>query len=108
MNILFITNSKNELFSDVDRLVSEVNALGNMFYAEKLDISASDLKKLSIFDVEKIISGTKKSLKDFDAVHTFHFFLLFSGAFSASSFFTRLILNFWKKIFRLFSAISET
>lgn len=102
MNILFITNSKNELFSDVDRLVSEVNALGNMFYAEKLDISASDLKKLSIFDVEKIISGTKKSLKDFDAVHTFSLFPFIFRVFFSQFVFYSLDFEFLKKDFPAF------
>ena len=79
MKILFITQAANELtenskftFEFVQKLAAEVNSHEN-FYAEILDISAVDIKNLSIRDIEKLCSGTKNDINSFDALHTFSF-----------------------------------
>jgi Mannose-6-phosphate isomerase len=102
MNILFISNSKNEPFFDVDPLVSGVNALGEGFYAEKLDMTEIDLRDLSMNDVEKIISGTKINFKDFDAVHTFSVFPFINRVFFTPFVFYTMDFEFLKKDFGAF------
>ena len=79
MKILFITPAANELterskftLDFIKNLVSEVN-LREDFYAEILDMSASDIKNLSILDIEKLCAETKTDINSFDALHTFSF-----------------------------------
>ena len=103
MNILFITNSKSEPFSDITTLVSEVNALGHDFYAEKLDISSFDLKKISINDVEEILASTKINIKDFEAVHTFSVFPFINRIFFSQFVFYSLDFEFLQNDFAVFS-----
>ena len=79
MKILFITKAANELtdgskFTNdfIRKIVSEIN-LREGFYAEMLDISALDVRNLSIRDIEKLCSETKTDINTFDALHTFSF-----------------------------------
>ena len=79
MKILFITQSADELTENseftndfIQKLASEVNSRED-FYAEILDISALDIKNLSIRDIEKLCSSTKTDINSFDALHTFSF-----------------------------------
>ena len=87
MKILFITPAANELtdvsgFSPdfVRKLVSEVSSHED-FYAEMLDISAVDVKDLSIHDIEELCASTKTDINSFDALHTFSFLPFVNRAF---------------------------
>ncbi|MBP5406237.1 phosphomannose isomerase type II C-terminal cupin domain [bacterium] len=87
MKILFITQSADELTENseftndfIQKLASEVNSRED-FYAEILDISALDIKNLSIRDIEKLCSETKTDMKSFDALHTFSFLPFVNRAF---------------------------
>lgn len=88
MKILFITPAKNESFQTVgfsagelEKLVAEINGGGFGCGAEILDISSYDLKSVSIYDVDKMLSGLKTDIKDFAAIHTFSFFPFINRAF---------------------------
>ena len=88
MKILFITPGKNESsllkgFSlcGLEKLVAEINGGGSGCGAEILDLSPYDLKSLSIYDVEKILSALKTGINGFEAVHTFSFFPFINRAF---------------------------
>ena len=79
MKILFVTPAANELTESsgftldfIKNLVSEINSCSD-FYAELLDISALDIKNLSIHDIEKLCLETKADINSFDALHTFSF-----------------------------------
>ena len=79
MKILFITPAANELTDGskftldfIKNLVSKINSRDG-FYAELLDVSASDIKNLSIRDVEQLCSETKTDINGFDALHSFSF-----------------------------------
>ena len=79
MKILFIAPAANELEKAADftidfirELVSGINSR-NGFYAEILDMSALDIKNLSIRDIEKLCSETNTDINSFDALHTFSF-----------------------------------
>lgn len=79
MKILFITPASNELkegtkfnIGFIQKLAAEVNLREN-FYAEILDMSALDVKNLSIHDIEKLCLSTKTDINSFDALHTFSF-----------------------------------
>ena len=79
MKLLFITHSANELTENskytsgfVREFVAKVNSCEG-FYAEILDISAVDIKNLSIRDIERLCSETKTDINTFDALHTFSF-----------------------------------
>ena len=105
MKILFITPSKNELSPGAEKLETllfGINALGSGFYAEKLDIAAFDLKDLSLREVEKIISGTKIDIKDFDAVHTFSIFPFMNRDFFDHFLFYSLDFEFLREHFGVF------
>ena len=87
MKILFITPAANELTdgsgftSDfIQKLASEVNSRED-FYAEILDLSALDIKTLSIRDIEKLCAETKTDINSFDALHTFSFLPFVNRAF---------------------------
>ena len=87
MKILFITPAVNELTDSskftldfIKKLVAEINSKDG-FYAEMLDISALDINDLSIRDIEKLCSGTKTEIKNFDALHTFSFLPFVNRAF---------------------------
>ena len=87
MKILFITPAANELTdgsrftSDfIQKLASEVNSRED-FYAEILDLSALDIKTLSIRDIEKLCLKTKTDINSFDALHTFSFLPFVNRAF---------------------------
>ena len=87
MKILFITKAANELTdgsnftTDVIRkFVSDINSCKG-FYAEMLDISAVDIKNLSIRDIEKLCAETKTDINSFDALHTFSFLPFVNRAF---------------------------
>ena len=87
MKILFITPAANELTdgsrftSDfIQKLASEVNSREE-FYAEILDLSALDIKTLSIRDIEKLCLKTKTDINSFDALHTFSFLPFVNRAF---------------------------
>ena len=88
MKILFITPGKDESsflngFSlcKLEKLVSEINAGDSGCSAEILDLSAFDLKSLSIYDVEKMLAALKTDIKVFEAIHTFSFFPFINRAF---------------------------
>jgi len=79
MKILFITPASNELkegskfnINFIQELTAEVNLREN-FHAEILDMSALDVKNLSIHDIEKLCLSTKTDINSFDALHTFSF-----------------------------------
>ena len=79
MKILFVTPAANEITESsgftldfIKNLVSEINSCSD-FYAELLDISALDIKNLSIHDIEKLCLETKADINSFDALHTFSF-----------------------------------
>lgn len=87
MKILFITPAVNELpegskftLDFIENLVSEVNSREG-FYAELLDISALDIKNLSIHDIERLCLETKVDINSFDALHTFSFLPFVNRAF---------------------------
>ena len=79
MKILFVTKAANELTDGskftidfIRNFVSELNECEG-FYAEILDISAVDIKNLSIRDIERLCSETKTDINSFDALHSFSF-----------------------------------
>lgn len=79
MKILFITPAANEFseyadlnYDFVKKLAEKINSRED-FYAESLDLSAVDVKNLSIHDIEKLCSSTKTDINSFDALHTFSF-----------------------------------
>ena len=88
MKILFITPGKDESFQKVgfsygelEKLVTEINGGGFGSSAEILDISSYDLKSISIYDVDGMLSGLKTDIKEFSAIHTFSFFPFINRAF---------------------------
>lgn len=105
MKVLFITPSRNEISpgaGKLDSIISGINNMGSGFYAEKLDISALDLKDLSLRDVEKIISGMKTGIKNFDAIHTFSLFPFINRDFFDHFLFYSLDFEFLREHFAAF------